>query len=155
MTDDDELTVRDVMPRADPTIEYTQAERELAALGAGEHRCPLCWHECRVLERDLASFMRTGTFHPDAVRGTAIDPQLPDAVVRGAEAQGFVVGVKGNSPEPVELARQLRELAALVDAEGRLRDTERARRLGLAVARTLGPRWSQRRRLLDDPEVPT
>jgi hypothetical protein len=38
----------------------------------------------------------------------------------------------------------------LVDREGQLRDTEHARRLGLAVARALGPRWTQRGRMIEE-----
>lgn len=115
-----------------------------------DHRCSTCGHDCAQLERDLATFMQTGSFHPDAVRGTAIDSGVPSTVVRDAESQGFAVGVKGTQPEPYALARELRQLAELVDHEGRLRDTEKARRLGLAVARALGPRWSQRQRMLEE-----
>jgi len=117
-----------------------------------DHDCPSCGHACRQLERDLALFMQTGSFHPDAVRGSAIDSQLPASVVRDAEAQGFVVGVKGTSPQTAELASELRELARLVEHEGWLRHQEYMRRVGLAVARVMGPRWSQRQRMIETNE---
>jgi hypothetical protein len=115
-----------------------------------EHDCPSCGHSCRQLERDFALFMQTGSFRVDSARGTPLDSGLPDREVRAAEQQGFVVGVKGAQPEPYALAQQLRQLAELVDREGQLRDTEHARRLGLAVARALGPRWTQRGRMIEE-----
>lgn len=118
-----------------------------------DHECPVCRHACAQLERDLAGFMQTGTFHPDAVRGTSIDPQIPDATLRSIESTGMVVGVKGDSPEPSKLAAELRELARLVEHEGWIRHQEKMRRLGLAVARTMGPRWSQRQRMITDKET--
>lgn len=130
----------------------TQTPPATSAHYLQNHACPVCAHPCMQLERDLATFMRSGSFHPDAVRGTSIDPNVPPGVIRQAEAEGMVVGVKGTPVEPYELARQLRDLADVVDREGQLRDTEHARRLGLAVARALGPRWSQRRRMLETDE---
>lgn len=114
-----------------------------------DHACPTCGHACAQLERDLASFMRSGEWHPDAVRGTSIDTQLDPGFVRSIEQTGAIVGVKGNEPEPHALASQLRELARLVDHEGSLRDRERARRLGLAAARIMGPRWQHRARMIE------
>lgn len=141
---DAQLTVAGSTPAPPPT----SAER------LRNHACSVCGHDCTQLERDLASFMRSGEWHPDAVRGTSIDPQVPESLVREIEQTGAVVGVIGAEPEPHALASQLRELARLVDREGTLRDREKARRLGLAAARVMGPRWQHRRRMIEGDDEP-
>lgn len=119
-----------------------------------DHACPTCQHACMQLERDLATFMQSGDWHPDAVRGTHLDSGLEPGFVRSIEQTGAIVGVKGAEPEPHALAEQLRQLARLVDHEGTLRDRERARRLGLAAARIMGPRWQHRARMLEGDDEP-
>jgi hypothetical protein len=124
--------------------------------GDVDHDCPSCGHACLQLERDLSTFMQTGSWHPDAVRGTTIDPNVPPATVRSVESTGAVVGVRGTQPEAARLAAELRNLARLVEHEGWIRHQERMRRIGLAVARLMGPRWSQRRRMIEtgDDDAP-